>query len=278
MAKGTTKSNGQKHLNDKFYTRPQVALWCLEQIPDGLDSYDTTIEPSAGSGAFSDHVPGCLAFDVYPESDGVIEQDWFTYSRTRNDNDRVLVFGNPPFGQQNSLAVKFINHAAQFADTIAFVLPRSFKKPSVQNRLHPNFHLALELDLPKNSFTLNGEAYDVPCVFQVWEYRAHALRAKHVSTTPEGFTYVKRSGNNPTPHISIQRIGGNAGKASVDWQAKSESSHYFIALNEALDMEEINEVVSLLNAIRYPSRDHSVGPRSISKDDVARALNSILKG
>lgn len=273
MPKGTTKSNGQKNANDKFYTKPSVALSCLEAIPGGVDSFDVWIEPSAGSGAFSSQVPGCLALDLAPEGDGILEQDWLLYERERDDVEKVLVFGNPPFGQQNSLAVKFINHAAIFADSIAFILPRSFKKPSVQNRLHPNLHLALEIDLPKNSFTLEGEDYGVPCVFQVWTFNPVLLRAKHVAQEPAGFSYVKRD---EEPNFSIQRVGGRAGFADLDWQNKSVTSNYFIKLDNPLDEPKLRELIAELNSVSYPSRDHSVGPRSLSKDEVTKALNPLI--
>lgn len=30
--KGTTKSGGQKHQLDKFYTKPTIAKWCIDKI------------------------------------------------------------------------------------------------------------------------------------------------------------------------------------------------------------------------------------------------------
>jgi hypothetical protein len=275
MSKGTTKSQGQKHSADKFYTKPEIAQLCLDSIPGGLDQYAVSIEPSAGGGSFSSLIPGCLALDLHPEAEGIIEQDWLKYQRDRYEDptQRVLVFGNPPFGQQNSLAVKFINHAALFADTIAFILPLSFKKPSVQNRLHPHLHLAFEMDLPKKAFSLEGEDYAVPCVFQVWEYDASIKRDKHVTVTPVGFSFVTRDSN---PDFSVQRVGGRAGFASSDWAEKSLQSHYFVKLDTPLTSDVLEAQIAKFNATPFPSRDHSVGPRSISKGDVATVLNGII--
>ena len=45
------------------------------------------------------------------------------------------------------------------ADTIAFILPRTFRKASVINRLSEKFNLILETMLPKNSFHLPDELY-----------------------------------------------------------------------------------------------------------------------
>ena len=47
--------------------------------------------------------------------------------------------GNPPFGRQSSLAKKFIKHicSCDKTKTIAFILPKSFKKDSLK-KLHSN--------------------------------------------------------------------------------------------------------------------------------------------
>lgn len=275
MTKGTTKSQGQKHAADKFYTKPEIAQLCLDSIPGGIAQYTLSIEPSAGSGSFSSLIPNALALDLHPEAKGIIEQDWFTYSRERSVEvqEKVLVFGNPPFGQQNSLAVKFINHAATFADTVAFVLPLSFKKDSVQDRLNEHLHLVLELELPKKAFTLHGEDYGVPCVFQVWEYDASRTREKSVKVSPVGFSFVKKD---DSPQMSVQRVGGRAGFASLDYAEKSVQSNYFLKFEPVLAPEALEKVVSGINGATFASRDHSVGPRSISKTDVALVVNTLL--
>lgn len=47
----TTKSNGQKDILDRFYTPPDVAAICIQQLD--LSEYDLIVEPSAGDGSFS---------------------------------------------------------------------------------------------------------------------------------------------------------------------------------------------------------------------------------
>ena len=147
--KGTTKSLGQKNLNDKFYTKPAVAKQLINILD--LQKYDLIIEPSAGNGSFSKNIANCLALDLFPEDESILQQDFFSFIPPKANN--CLVIGNPPFGQQAKLAIAFFRHAANFANTIAFILPKSFKKHSIQNRLPLNFHLEQEYELPENSFT-----------------------------------------------------------------------------------------------------------------------------
>lgn len=270
MLKGRTKSQGQKHSSDKFYTQPHIAELCLSLV-DRIQEFTIKIEPSAGSGTFSSLVPDALAFDLEPEGENIVQQDWFLYEKERDDNEHILVFGNPPFGQQNSLAIKFINHAAKFANEIAFILPLSFKKTSVINRLDKNLHLANELILPKNSFTLEGVPYDVPCVFQVWKYNKNEEREISPEVTPKGFKFVKKT---EQPTLSIQRVGGRAGFASLDFEYKSVSSNYFIILD---DVSLKNTFIEEINRTDFIEKNYSVGPRSLSKSDIAKYANPIIE-
>lgn len=269
--KGTTKSGGQKHKLDKFYTCLEVANMCIAFAD--VNDFNVVIEPSAGSGSFSDQLKNCIALDLEPEGKGIIKRDFFEFVFERSGEHKVLVIGNPPFGQQNKLAVDFINHAAGFADRVAFILPISFKKESIHRRINSQFSLVKELELPTNSFVLNGEPYGVKCVFQVWDKMAFTrdttVNKKNLNEN-NLFTFVKKADE---PDFCIQRVGGNAGKASMDWQNKSEQSNYFIQLKKTINKNNITNIVDTLNNIVYPGRDHAVGPRSLSKKEVNAEIN-----
>lgn len=262
--KGITKSQGRKHTLDKFYTRLSVAKQCISLLGD-MESYSLIIEPSAGAGAFSNLIDGCLALDISPESDNIIEQDWFTYERAREAGSSILVIGNPPFGVRGNLAIDFINHSAKFADRIAFLLPLSFMKENLQEKLDPHLHLNSSLVLPENSFLLKGEIYNVPSVFQIWDYK-DSVREKPKTLKPLGFRFVRKS---DSPDISVQRIGSNAGKVSVNISDRSEQSHYFIQSTYL----SITALVEALNSLEHPHRDYSVGPRSISQRELLKELS-----
>lgn len=263
---GITKSGGRKHVLDKFYTKPDIAKYCLSFLQ--LEKYSTIIEPSAGSGAFSNLIPNVTAYDLHPEQETIIKQNWLTVNFTRDTRNPILVVGNPPFGEQNKLAVDFINHSATFAHTIAFILPLSFMKESVQKSLDPYLHLQNWVILPKKSFILNGKEYHVPCVFQIWEHK-DCLRTTPATPTPVGFSFIPYSKN---PDFYLQRIGGKAGTVGLQWEHRSLQSNYFVKVHEGYEVEEIMEDFRKLT---FPYKNYGVGPRSISKKEVLLELKTI---
>lgn len=263
MTSGITKSGGQKHDLDKFYTLPAVAKTCIDLLD--LSNFALIVEPSAGAGSFSNQLPlGTVALDLNPEQEGITKQDFFDYFPPEI-NGKILVIGNPPFGQQNSLALKFINHAARFADTIAFIIPRSFDKESLKQRVDKNFHLMSSTVLPPKSFTLNGNPYAVPCIFQIWERGEKPRVDAPQKLATQHFRFVKKNENSD---FSIRRIGGNAGRASLNTDV-SDQSNYFIVNTSALNTDEL---VSHVNSLEFPTRDMGVGPRSISKGELVAVI------
>jgi len=159
---------------DKFYTKESVILDLIDMLE--MDKYDIFIEPSAGDGAFLKHLPKSktIAMDIQPDVPEIFEEDFFNFrpSPEQHSSKSIITVGNPPFGKNSSLAIKFFNHAAKYSECIAFVLPRTFRKPSVINRLDASFYLEREkvLESKSNSFYLpTGEDYDVPTVIQVWK-------------------------------------------------------------------------------------------------------------
>lgn len=210
---------------DKFYTKPQVAEHCLTTLKHITD-IDLWLEPSAGAGVFLSRLPHPrLGIDIEPDSEHVIQQDFFTYKPPANTN--IAVVGNPPFGKNSSLAIKFFNHAATWATVIAFIVPKTFKKTSVQNKLDLGWVLYYEQDIPKNAFDLISDdnivsTYDVPCVWQIWVKGSRekvTLPTSHVDWSWS----TKKSAK-----YAIRRVGGLAGKCFTEFDNYAESSHYFI--------------------------------------------------
>lgn len=254
---------------DKFYTKRELAIDLISKVE--LNNYDIVIDPCCGDGSFYSNInhQNKIGIDILPHIDGVIKHDFLTwdYSCIKSDRSKVLVISNPPFGKQGSLAMNFIKRCSEFADTIGFILPLSFAKPSVKNKIPEFYHLEYEEILPEDSYLLDGDNYDVKCVFQIWK-RKDVRRENIKSVKESGFTYTK---NKSLADIAVRRVGVYAGKAFTDLN-KSEQSHYFLILE---DKSKKDLSVSGLSNTTW--NDLTVGPRSISKGELNSVLNEILK-
>ena len=60
----------------------------------------------------------------------------FDYGSMKETFSKMHIIGNPPFGRQSSLAIKFIKKSCEFCDSISFILPKSFKKDSLKKHFH----------------------------------------------------------------------------------------------------------------------------------------------
>lgn len=263
-----TKSNGQKDSLDRFYTPEDIVLQCLSLLD--LNQFDCIIEPSAGTGNFSKYLPNCFAYDIAPEAEDIVQADWLKIDKSQFDEySNILVCGNPPFGEQNQLAIKFFNESAKFADVIAFILPLSFKKDSIQNRLSLEFWLDKEIILNDCPFLLkNQQKIIVPCVFQIWKKQKTLRKKKRLKTVSQYLTFTTKD----KADFRIQRVGGNAGKASFDLD-RAVSSNYFIKNTSSLSNEDF---VNLINQLTFPSISFTVGPKSLSKGELIAIIEEKL--
>lgn len=179
---------GQNKL-DQFYTKSHVVEHVLKMVD--CTRYDLVVEPSAGAGDFLNQLPTdkTVALDLFPAAPKIEQRDFFDFQPDISSG--VLTVGNPPFGKNSNTAVKFFNHAAEFSDCIAFVLPRTFRKASVINRLHKNFHLVKEEALPPDAFYLpTGESYSVPTTFQVWKRRDNEREKEAIYDSHPDFDFL----------------------------------------------------------------------------------------
>lgn len=271
------KKGLERNTVDKFYTAPIIVDECIKQVKEQLDidSSDIIIEPSAGNGSFINGIKSLSSnyhfYDIEPENNIITKQDYFEFDYkliANDDNKKYHVMGNPPFGRQSSLAIKFIKKSCEYCDSISFILPKSFKKDSLKKHFPPRFHLVFEDELQNNSFIVNDKPHNVPCVFQIW-LRKTTDRELPVKVTEKNYKFVKRNEN---PDISFRRVGGTAGAISKDTKDKSEQSHHFITFDEKICDTKYKE----LSKIEFGCKNNTVGPRSISKQEIIREFNKIL--
>jgi len=254
-----------RNVIDQFYTKPEIARVCIEHILEHITGSDYLwIEPSAGSGSFLNCVNfEKIGLDIEPKSEDIQLADFLAWTPPER---RCILFGNPPFGRQASLAKKFIKKGCEFADVIAFILPRSFLKPSMNRVFSANFHCKSSVEVQKNAFILNGNEYDVPCVFQIW-IKEDTQRIPETVIKEIGFSYVRCN-----PDLVFRRVGSNAGKCSLP-DGQSLQSHHLWKLDEKY-RDRVLEIIERMNSHVFPS--NTTGPRSLSKTEANRVMNSVL--
>lgn len=261
------------NMKEQFYTEPSVAIQCIQHLLSVLPVSENYlwIEPSAGNGAFLHNVPNhiqCVGIDIDPKASDIQQCDFLKWTPPpKTDENNIVIFGNPPFGRQSTIAKSFISRSCKFASVIAFILPKSFVKPSMYNAFDTHFHLVSTMELAKNSFRINDNKYDVPCVFQVWEKR-DTQRETEDKVVPHGFMYVKHT----EPYdIALRRVGGLAGKCyRNNGTIYSQQSHYFLRFDAGFN----DSIYEKINGHIFPS--NTVGPRSLSKSEVSSVLNAFI--
>jgi len=265
--------NTKAKQKDQFYTNPELAAKLVDFTVRALpvERRALLLEPSAGTGAFL--VPmkkhgRAIGLDIDPKH-GWVKEGNFLESSSKDfgglRTDEVCVIGNPPFGFAANLAVLFFNHAATMADTIAFIVPRTFRKASVHNKLNLNFWLFDDQDVGKDAFIFQDEAYDVPCCFQIWERRDRKRVKVKLEESPL-FTFT-------TPDdadFAVRRVGGGAGK-TVDADGTKPPSHHYIKASHGVVVAKLRAMIDGLNFDK--EKNATAGVRSISKQEFVAKTN-----
>lgn len=259
--------------SDQFFTRAEVAKLFSDWVKSQsfYKSVKTIIEPSAGNKDIAKFFPSAKLYDLDPKHSDILKQDWLDYSHS--GGDETLVVGNPPFGKNNTLAVNFINKAAEFADWIAFILPKGFKRIPTQNRISNSHSLFAEIDLPKNSFYLPGEGveipYDVPAVAQIW----HRKRREKVKISYDS-QWVKFV-NPEEADIAVKRAGrvGELDLTRENWSSHKNRQYYYLKI-----LKDHKRIIDLIKNFKWRAiGDDTVGAPVISKWDLINIINSNLE-
>jgi hypothetical protein len=240
--------DGSARSLDQYYTRPEIARLLYERF---LKHYEPDnfwmVEPSAGEGGFLQLLPpGSAGIDLDPRCPGVMQADFLTLELI--SNYPICVIGNVPFGKNASMAVRFFNHAARYAQVIAFIMPKSMKKSTMAGKLDRNFRLVAEYEVPSGAFTFEGKRCTVPTVFQLWERGVEQRALDQGLTQHADFEFT-------TPDkadFAIQRVGANAGTVHYNFEM-SPSSHYFVRGPVEHIMRKLNFRAVACNTAGNPS-------------------------
>lgn len=262
---------------DKFYTKPSVSKQCIDYLNNifPIQSFNTVIEPSAGNGSFLTQIdhPNMIGIDIDPEHERIIKQDFLTFTIDVNNNKNILTIGNPPFGKVSSLAVKFFNHASTFSNVIAFIVPKTFRRISIQNQLNLNFSLSHDLDIPTKPCSFEP-CMLVKCCFQIW-VRKQTVRTRTILPTVHHdwsflpFGPIDENGQ-PTPpknaNFAIRAYGGKCGEIfKNNLMTLRPKSYHWIKTN--IDEELLIERFASLN---YSDSTNTARQNSIGKADLVK--------
>lgn len=267
---------------DKFYTKPEIVDICIKSISTIYDwkEWDMVIEPSAGNGSFLTKIPvtkdKLLGIDICPDiienninELQIITRDFLTYEIDQY-KQFVLVIGNPPFGRVSSLAIKFFNHAATFASVIAFIIPKTFRRISVQNKLNKHFHLIHDENIPMKPCSFNPPM-NVKCCYQIWEFRDIIREEIKLTCVHDDWTFLsfgpkddkKQPTVPPNADFAIRAYGGKCGEIARELTKLRPKSWHWIKAKIPIE-----ELIHRFTQLDYSQSTNTARQNSIGKGDL----------
>jgi predicted RNA methylase len=238
---GNTRVTGK----EQYYTPKPLALELVAQIEKVIGSLagKTVLEPAGGTGAFIEAVQAIgvtrvISFDIEPLHELVSVGDFLEQEiKERN----LITISNPPFGRNNSLSIPFFNHAAKVSDAICFIVPRSWRKWSVTNRLDLGFELALDLDIDIDyvdaaGMPLSNKNHLATC-FQIWK-KADAPRGL-VRVTDKG---IIEKVSPELADVSLTIFGYGCGKVKTQFEPVPNTTQMFLKLSHPQALAALESV------------------------------------
>jgi predicted RNA methylase len=238
---------GNKRITGKeqYYTPGDLAERLIGEVlalvPDLAQR--TVIEPAGGTGAFIKAaqkvgVSRFLSFDIEPKHDLVKKADFLGKKLTVSD---AVTISNPPFGRNNSLSIPFFNKAADHSEFICFIVPRSWRKWSVINRLDRRFHLVADHDILIDYEDELGERLSkrtsLSTCFQIWQ-RTDEQRAL-IKVRDMGL--IEKCGPE-LADVALTIFGFGCGKVRTEFERKPNSTVMFLRVLHPQALEALKSV------------------------------------
>ena len=238
---GNTRVTGK----EQYYTPKLLALELVAQIEKVLGPLEgkTILEPAGGTGAFieavqSKGVTSFISFDIEPLHELVTVGD-FLEQEIKESN--LITISNPPFGRNNSLSIPFFNHAAKVSNAVCFIVPRSWRKWSVTNRLDLGFELALDIDIDIDYVDADGTPLSnknhLATCFQIWK-KADAPRT-FVRVTDNG---IIEKVSPELADVSLTIFGYGCGKVKTQFEPVANTTQMFLKLKHPQALAALESV------------------------------------
>lgn len=238
---GNTRVTGK----EQYYTPKPLAIELVAHIEKLLGPLKgkTVLEPAGGTGAFIDAVQAVgvskvISFDIEPLHGQVSLGNFLEQKITENS---LITISNPPFGRNNSLSIPFFNHAASVSDAICFIVPRSWRKWSVMNRLDLEFQLALDLDIEidyvdSEELPLSSKNYLATC-FQIWKRTANPRSV--IRVIDKGIIEKVSPGQ---ADVSLTIFGYGCGKVKTEFEPVANTTQMFLKLHHPKALAALESV------------------------------------
>jgi len=238
---GNTRVTGK----EQYYTPPQVAQDILKVVVDLVEDFEQKVflEPAGGTGTFINEAlqsgfTEVLSYDIEPHHP-LVSKGNFLEKKIPHYN--CVTVSNPPFGRNNALSIPFFNKAAEYSDLIVFIVPRSWRKWTVQNKLDRRFTLVREDDLNIDYVDASGEPlsknkYLRTCV-QYWK-KSDVLR---------DLVYVRDMGiiekcKYQEADASLTLFGYGCGTVKTEFEKKPNTTQMFLKLKHPRALEALKAV------------------------------------
>jgi predicted RNA methylase len=238
---GNTRVTGK----EQYYTPADLAERLLGEVLQLVPDLKTrtVLEPAGGTGSFINAarkigVNDFLSFDIEPKHQKVAKGNFLEAKITAKD---AVTISNPPFGRNNSLSIPFFNKAADHSEFICFIVPRSWRKWSVINRLDQRFHLVADHDIKIDYEDELGEKLSkrssLATCFQIWQ-RKEILRPRY-SVVDNGLIEKTDSTN---ADVALTIFGFGCGKVLTEFERKPNSTRMFLKLHHPKALNALQSV------------------------------------
>lgn len=238
------QQNKRKTGKEQYYTPSQVALNCTKEMLKFVPNKNEFVwlEPAGGTGRFVDAILQCgvnkiESYDIEPHHSLVKKTDNFLNEELTCGP--YVTITNPPYGRANSLCVPFFNHCAKYSKYIGFLVPKSWRKWSVQNKLDDKFHLVYD-QIVETDYVYDDENRSkgkLATVFQIWEQRENR-RLKHAV---ENRGYITKT-SPIDADVSLTVFGRGCGTVKTDFKREPNTTQMFLKLNQTWVLDALKSV------------------------------------